>query len=912
MPQSTPAAGAITSALETYNFNALQDMAQALGQSGDVKARKAALAARLAGMLGSEAHLRLVRPQLSRRQWHALATPRLRHEPVSLRALHMRLRALGADDRLAIADLAHMFRVGCLLFLGSRGQQLFDFKAETLAGPWARHSLVSSFPAILDEADVQAPVPAAEAGPEPDGIRPADFADLQRDLFVGLRLAAEGGVKLTVAGLPYRTSINRLAGGGGRGAKARKNRTGTGSVAAAEPGIRPWFVLALLADPALTEQGDSMEPTGEAQRLLALPMAGQAERLFRAWLSSPFDEFNRITTLQRNYGDPSSAWVDRSEGIPYGDLPDYDRLRRARRSIVATIKRARAGAAGWMGLANLGRAVWSDDPEFLVPFQASYASSYWYHNHQMGSHEEPYEGFRRAGKNYRAGLLMREKDWPEVEGAFVAQVVMEPLHWLGLVDLGLDAAGQVISFRLTPLGCHVLLGEPFDSQAASGAGPALVVQPNFEVVVLDANANLALLAQLDTFAQRRTLDRAAVYQINREALLRGLDRGITGAMVVDTLEKAARTPLPQNVRYSIDEWVHLYERIHLRRSAVLLEANSAAQMERWQRDAALEAHLAHRIGERMALVLAADLPEVLGHLKRLGEAARHFDYSRPGHNALILAEPAEIEVPIRYDEPYIRYRLGRFATLVGQDGKGLHFRLTPETVRRATDNGTDGAEILRYLAERGDGSLPADIVVRVRGWSGGFPSFRYQRAVAVEAPPGVTWDDLDGVREIRTLLLREINDDVALVATENIERLRAALAERGIRLEPGLTDQSAGILVAHPVKPEAKDVRYALHVARADAPLWRRIMRETAVEIERLTTSQLHYFLKDAIQLHEPVALALKTQDKEDLFTVLTPQRILDNDGRLAVEGVCFACREAHCLHLDAVKGVVLLPGSGV
>ena len=59
-------------------------------------------------------------------------------------------------------------------------------------------------------------------------------------------------------------------------------------------------------------------------------------------------------------------------------------------------------------------------------------------------------------------------------------------------------------------------------------------------------------------------DRAATYQLTQEALVRGFDRGWTGAHILESLESAAGVSLPQNVAYTLREWTTLYEALTVR------------------------------------------------------------------------------------------------------------------------------------------------------------------------------------------------------------------------------------------------------------------------------------------------------------------------------------------------------------
>ncbi|MDA1260535.1 MAG: helicase-associated domain-containing protein [Planctomycetota bacterium] len=148
------------------------------------------------------------------------------------------------------------------------------------------------------------------------------------------------------------------------------------------------------------------------------------------------------------------------------------------------------------------------------------------------------------------------------------------LYLLGVVDMGYDASGRAIALRLTPLGAELL--EMLPGRALRSAGH-LVVNPDFEVVLFPDEFSHELIYQLDRFCDREQKDTLYRYRIAPGALHRALGQGMTLDEVLRILRENARTPLPQNVAYSMESWarksglvtVHADGRLHCELAEIL-------------------------------------------------------------------------------------------------------------------------------------------------------------------------------------------------------------------------------------------------------------------------------------------------------------------------------------------------------
>jgi len=149
-------------------------------------------------------------------------------------------------------------------------------------------------------------------------------------------------------------------------------------------------------------------------------------------------------------------------------------------------------------------------------------------------------------------------------GRYVAQEDLQRLAWnlvgwvrkrlylLGLVDLGYDGHGRPVAMRLTRLGAKVI-GVAGDGAVTSGIGN-LVVTPDFEVVLFPTGDDAELVHDLDRFCKRDKNGHLVHFRILEKGVHRALAEGMLLRRILSTLVQNSRTPVPQNVLYSIRDW----------------------------------------------------------------------------------------------------------------------------------------------------------------------------------------------------------------------------------------------------------------------------------------------------------------------------------------------------------------------
>ncbi len=90
----------------------------------------------------------------------------------------------------------------------------------------------------------------------------------------------------------------------------------------------------------------------------------------------------------------------------------------------------------------------------------------------------------------------------------------------------------------------------------------IIVQPSFEVIALPETPE-DVVFMLSRFAELKSHDKVRIYTLTKQALLNAIDNGIEIRRIVEFLERAAKTGIPQNVRYTLEDWAEQYGKVDL-------------------------------------------------------------------------------------------------------------------------------------------------------------------------------------------------------------------------------------------------------------------------------------------------------------------------------------------------------------
>ncbi len=124
------------------------------------------------------------------------------------------------------------------------------------------------------------------------------------------------------------------------------------------------------------------------------------------------------------------------------------------------------------------------------------------------------------------------------------------LYRLGLLDVAMRD-DRPLAWRLSTLGARVL-GVDLPS-LDTGLKP-LLVNPDFEVLVLPEGDVSDVVHTLDGFARRTKTEDVVHFRLTRETFEAAVASGRDAAAFLTFLEARSRGGLPQNVRYSLEAW----------------------------------------------------------------------------------------------------------------------------------------------------------------------------------------------------------------------------------------------------------------------------------------------------------------------------------------------------------------------
>lgn len=223
--------------------------------------------------------------------------------------------------------------------------------------------------------------------------------------------------------------------------------------------------------------------------------------------------------------------------------------------------------------------------------------------------------------------------------AFVRALVGECLAWIGLVELGWQAAPaqakretgsrrgetakrsappEAAAWRLTPLGAFLLGVPQAEEPAEEPREQSFILQANAEIFVppyLDASTLYRLLTLTEPPAKGAA---GNTVSLTRESIRRALDRGQPTHEILAFLQAHARTGIPQNVEYLIQEVGGKHGHIRIGRAQMYLQVDSPLLLKELQARRDLKNYFVRVLSDTVALLRADDPEKLLRELRKAG------------------------------------------------------------------------------------------------------------------------------------------------------------------------------------------------------------------------------------------------------------------------------------------------------
>ncbi|HLX40661.1 MAG TPA: helicase-associated domain-containing protein [Ktedonobacteraceae bacterium] len=309
------------------------------------------------------------------------------------------------------------------------------------------------------------------------------------------------------------------------------------------------------------------EPGSQLQQWSQLEAVGQTKRLLDVWYNC-------------------RQWSDIA-GVNYRQLNYYTWNQNIARTTL-TKHLAQSIPGKWYSVSALLNLIWDKDPFVLRPLQY---------------------GVKQGDRTKTAALRTK---WNTEDGELYIGILASTLHEMGMVELAyahshLTAEEPLtrenpVAYMLTELGAAALsTGNQSipTSIAPSNGNSALVLQPNFELLLLQPD--FPTLYSVLPFAQVNKIDVVSRLTLTRASVLRGSESGKNIEQMLRTLEEHSQKSMPQNVEYTLRDWVKSFKGAKITQ-VLMLEVSSDAIAEELCSSPKLQFFGFQRLGPNVVIV----------------------------------------------------------------------------------------------------------------------------------------------------------------------------------------------------------------------------------------------------------------------------------------------------------------------
>lgn len=482
----------------------------------------------------------------------------------------------------------------------------------------------------------------------------------------------------------------------------------------------------------------------------------------------------------------------------------------------------------------------------------------------------------------------KDRQWRMREQRFFAWMIRNLFRDLGLVELAEE--GRL--FRVTPTGRYALDLGPAPADQAGAAADALVVQPDFEVVVYADRCPPSLRRKLDTFCERVQRGMVSTYRLTQSSVYRGVRNGMPLSTFLGLIETHSKRPIPANVRHQLSSWERKLEAVRVYSSSELLECASDKEATSLLHDC----NGARRIGERFIL-LAGYCPPTDAIV----------DYRESRRPCLHQDAGLTVRVPWEKSDLFVQRRLEELGDLSIDAQGDLVLRLT----KRKLTHAEDWCLHLAQLEALSDLPLAGRYRVALQAWSGELETAASRTATLVRFEDPETCEAVLEFPDVAEHTEGRLGLYTLVIKQGQLGRFKKKLRERSILIKPADTiiDRTppeewavkwveAGRTPEPPPTPEAKQPR--------PAP----VDEDLSIRLPSYSTRIVREILDDAIARRRPVLI----QYQNAWSTQPSIRRIdpvaLDMSGPTpSLSGFCHQSHSPRTFKLSQVSGIRVLEG---
>ncbi|NLA59477.1 MAG: hypothetical protein GX863_00035 [Firmicutes bacterium] len=193
----------------------------------------------------------------------------------------------------------------------------------------------------------------------------------------------------------------------------------------------------------------------------------------------------------------------------------------------------------------------------------------------------------------------------------VERNLVDALEYLGGLEVAETLNGLFV--RPTPLGRAMFGLRPWPEERWDDH---VYVQSNFELLV-PCTVSPEMLWSVDAFAELLKHDQMMVYKLTRNSVYRAMLHSYSPETIEEFLVKHSKTPVAQNVKYSIAQWGTSYGRIEFEET-ILMKCDTEQLAEEIMLHPKIRPYIKQRVGPRYLCVDGSQYEQLVTALSNEG------------------------------------------------------------------------------------------------------------------------------------------------------------------------------------------------------------------------------------------------------------------------------------------------------
>lgn len=337
------------------------------------------------------------------------------------------------------------------------------------------------------------------------------------------------------------------------------------------------FLICILREVSILSEKPLAPHPENARTFLEASRAEALKTLLLTWLqSTEWNDLQGIEYLERSGGrwpnDPSTS----------------------RRAALQLIQEIPHGT--WWGLDGFVEDVRVRQPAFQRP--AGDFSSWYFKDKRTGS------------------ILHGFDDWDAVDGAMLRYMLLGPLHWLGVTDLGMQSEHDTATFfRLTPAVSLLFESETALTIKESSASASIWSDGRLRV---PRRAVRSLRYQIARFTKWESIDEDNYhYRITPVTLDAAKAQGLEFNHILSILESAVEKDMPPTLIEALERWSERGSEAWIERN-LILQVHDAQTLELLQNNRSTARYLQETLGPTAILIREQDWLHLCTAAARLG------------------------------------------------------------------------------------------------------------------------------------------------------------------------------------------------------------------------------------------------------------------------------------------------------